>query len=247
MAEEEQKQCRWYGHWWGKLFLGLLAFFSLIVLGVVVMTAVFWWQIKHGNQPTVGLQGAGSFTASLATDKANRLDRARLETEDDPSIGRAVAPVTIVEFVDFKCPNSLAAAPIMNKVMAQYGTKVRWIVRDFPAESVFPGATKLAEVAYCANQQRRFWPMHQILYDEQNTLSDNLSDSELSQLAERTGANLDDLKTCLATTAPSQEVKADYFAGISAGVRGTPTFFVNGEKVEGVVPFASWENFLKNF
>lgn len=234
----------WYGHWWGKLLIGLIVFCSVILVVFVVITLMFWWQIKHGQTPGFGLATGSSFTASFAAPRAVQIDRSRLETTDDPSLGRSGARVTIVEFLDFKCPNCRAAAPIMDKVIADFGTKVHWIVRNFPVESTHPGATQLSELAYCADQQHHFWPMYHVLFDEQDTLPSALDDATIAHLADRSGTNAGALANCLTSDAASQKVQTDYLTGISAGVRGTPTFFVNGEKVEGVVPYAAWDTFL---
>ncbi len=235
----------WYGHWWGKILIGFIVFSSVILVVFAVITAMYWWQIKHGVKPNIGTPSPGSFTASFAPKSSVRVDRSRLETADDPSLGRAGAPVTVVEFIDFKCPNSRAAAPIMDRVIARYGAKVHLIIRDLPVESTHPGATKLSELAYCAGREQRFWPMYQTLFNEQDTLPDVLDDAALQRLAERTGANFESMKTCLASASAFQEVQTDYLAGISAGVRGTPTFFINGEKIEGAIPFEAWERYLE--
>lgn len=234
----------WYGHWWGKILIGLMVFSLVILLVFSAITLMYWWLIQHGEKPDIGTPPASSFTASLAASTVGRVDRSRLETADDPSLGRMGAPVTIVEFIDFKCPNSRAAAPIMDKVVARYGAKVHLIIRDFPVESTHPGATELSELAYCADQEHHFWSMYQVLFNEQDTLPAVLDDATLAHLADRSGTNFDTLKTCLASAAPLQEVQTDYLTGISAGARGTPTFFINGEKVEGVAPLEAWERYL---
>lgn len=247
MLEGVNEQRPWYGHWWGKILIGLMVFSLVILFVFIAITLMFWWQIKHGQKPDLGVPPAGSFSfmASFAASGAAHIDRSRLETADDPSLGRTGAPITVVEFIDLKCPNSRAAAPIMDKVIARYGAKVHLIIRDFPVESTHPGATELSELAYCADQQHRFWPMYQVLFSEQDTLSAALDDTALSRLADRSGTDFATLKTCLATAAPLQEIRADYLTGISAGVRGTPTFFINGQKVEGVIPFETWEKYLE--
>lgn len=234
----------WYGHWWGKILVGLIVFSSVVLIVFAVITLTYWRQIKRGEKPNIGALHAGSFTASFAASAPGRVDRSRLETADDPSLGRAGAPITVVEFIDFKCPNSRAAVSIMDRVIARYGQKVRLIIRDLPVESTHPGTTRLSELAYCAGQERRFWPMYRALFNEQDALPDVLDDATLKRLADQTGADFEAISACLASAAPFQEVREDYLTGISAGARGTPTFFVNGEKVEGVIPFEAWKRYL---
>jgi len=156
------------------------------------------------------------------------------------------APVTIVEFADFKCPNCRLAAPILRQVAQKYGNKVKIIFRNFPVESTHPGATRLAEIAYCADRQGRFWPMHDLLYAEQDTLIPVLPRAEVQRLAEKTDLDLKQLWSCLGSPAAAIAVNRDYSDGFGVGLRGTPTWFVNGKKVEGVVPFEVWERYLDN-
>lgn len=242
---ENRQQFHWYQTWWGITLAGAGFLVLTVILLIAGTTAKYWWQIKHGQNPLAEIKSSG-FTASGASVASAQIDRIKLEVDDSPFLGRERAPVTIVEFVDFKCPNSKAAAPIISQVASKYGAKIKIIVRNFPAESIYPGASVLSQVAYCAQKQNRFWPMQSLLYDSQDTLSAVLSLEDLQTLADRVGVNFADLKTCVSSPEAVSKVKLDYFAGIQAGVRGTPTFFINGEKVEGVVPMTAWEKLLDN-
>lgn len=248
MVAETLVERRWYQTWWGVALLAGGGFLVLAALFLAGMTARYWWQLKHGETPFVPGELSGSFTAygKLATTPGS-VDRAVLETFASPYLGQLDAPVTIVEFVDFKCPNCKAAGPIMHQVAQKFGTKVKIIVRAFPAESIHPGATELSEVAQCAHTQGKFWLMHDVLLDSQAILPEKLTPEFFAILAGRAGVDLVALQDCLARPATAGVVRADFLTGVTAGVRGTPTFFVNGEKVEGVVPFASWEKYLKQF
>lgn len=236
---------RWYARWWGLLLLVAgslcLLFFGL----VLVITVRYWWQLKHGEQPAFIQEHYSRFTQIGAKGSSKKMiDRAQLETADDPFLGRPGAPIVIVEFIDFKCPNSKIAAPIMKQVIQKYGYAVKYIVRDFPPESVRPGSTKLSELVGCASQQSRFWEMHDLLFLEQSNLPETLTDRHLEVIALQAGVDLSELKVCLADEAVVREVKQDYLDGAQFGIAGTPTFFVNGERVEGVVPFETWQSYL---
>jgi len=260
---------RWYQTWWGVVLSIFLVGVGLFVAVFIGITGHYLWEMKHGgiivflpsdssnstgknssstvSPPQLTASGFTQATASTApTAELGQVNRHTIEAGTNPILGSAAAPITIVEFFDFKCPYSKAAAPILQQVAAQYGKKVKIIVRDFPAESIHPGTTDLARVAYCAKQQGKYWPMNVMLFQDQDQLTDTLSDDEVSQLAASVGLNLPVLQTCLASPAALSAVTADYLAGAQAGVDGTPTFFVNGQKVEGVVPLSAWQGYLNN-
>ncbi len=250
MAFVLPKPTRWFQTWWGVVLLGLGTLVIFFIAIIAVMTVRFWWALKHGQTVTapVALSGTGfTDTAAAGAPDQNQVDRAAVEAGSNPILGTIAAPVTIVEFFDYKCPYSKQAAPIVQQLAADDPSKVKIIVRDFPAESIHPGTTDLARVAYCAKQQGKYWQMNQLLFAEQDTLSNPLSDSDLASLASRAGVDLTALQNCLADPAALAAVTKDYLAGIQAGVRGTPTFFVNGQKVEGVIPLSLWQGYLKNF
>ncbi|HLD61129.1 MAG TPA: DsbA family protein [Patescibacteria group bacterium] len=241
-------QLPWYRKGWGVILITFLLFLLTILLIFVVITVRYWWKIAHGQGDVLREQFASSFTSSVVGKAPTAtFDLKKLVTPDDPFLGRPGAPVVIVEFVDFKCPNCKTAAPIIREVAKQYGYTVHIILRDFPAESIHPGATRFSELAYCAQRQGRFWEMHDLLFSEQDQLGTVLSLEQLQALANLAGVDFSKLKECLAAPTTAAEVNADYIDGVTLGVRGTPTFFVNGEKVEGVVPFEGWKKYLDAF
>ena len=242
-------QLRWYESPF-KLILVSGGFFVIVIAIVMaVLVGRFWWQIKHGGAERLREQFSASFsvlpgTSSLAT-PALAIDRSKLELASAPSSGSASAPVVVVEFIDFQCPNCRAAVPIMHQLLAKYGRQVHLIIRHFPVESTHPGATRLAQVSVCAQAQGQFWSVYDWFYKHQSELADGLTPDDLATLSAST--NLDNLLlvNCLADPATLVTVNRDYADAIGWGVRGTPTFFINGERVEGVIPFAVWEGYLK--
>ncbi len=238
------KMVPWYKRWWGRVLM-IIGTVAIILAGVFVFLIVkYWWMIQHGQ----GGKLAGSFTASLSNNRkeAQTIDRKDLETPDDPWLGRDEAPVVIVEFIDFKCPNCLRAAPIMRQVVQKYSNQIKYIVRDVPVESTHPGATELSELASCAHFQGRFWLVDDLLYREQNTLPTPLNNNEITRISADTQLDEMKLRTCLASNKAKQEVQQDYLDAIRFGVQGTPTFFINGRKIEGVIPLETWDVILNS-
>ncbi len=234
---------RWRQTWWG---VALIVLSAAAIIGVVCFSIVvgyYWWQIKQGRggelarQFGVGGQGPAARAAAQT--------RRELEAQNSPYLGNANAATAIVVFVDFKCPNSQAAAPVLRGLAEKYGYKVKIIARAFPLEYVYPGALKLAEVAACAHQQGRYWEMFDALFAARESLPARLSAEQINELAERSGADGALLRQCLDAGAAKVEVNRDYAEGYKYKVQGTPTFFVNGVKVEGVITMKMWEEFFR--
>jgi protein-disulfide isomerase len=156
-----------------------------------------------------------------------------------PSRGPADASVTIVEFSDFQCPFCARAQPVVERVMKAYAGKVRLVFRDFPL-SFHSNAARAAEAGHCADEQSRFWPLHDWIFQHQN----ELGAAELSGAARELGLDGQRFDACMATHKYEQAVADNQAAGEKAGVSGTPAFFVNGELLSGAQPFEKFQELL---
>lgn len=241
-SANERKPVSWRNTWWG---------ISLIILGVFILaviflfgyfTIIYWRDIRAGKGDLI--------KQDLAVNLENRekkspsgLNAEELEILEGPGahvLGNPSASATIVEFIDLKCPNSKAAAPIIRQVAQRYGRQAKIIIRHFPVESLYPGATQAAELAHCAHLQGDFWGMHDLLFQNQERLGENITPEQIARLAEELGLDNDKLQACLAGGEAKVAVNKDYADGFRFGVAGTPTFFINGIKVAGVVPMETW-------
>jgi protein-disulfide isomerase len=160
----------------------------------------------------------------------------RLEFNNDraPTLGKADAPVTLVEFSDFQCPYCQGFAPILRRVEKEFGDKVRIVYRQYPIPSLHPNAFKAAEASLCANEQGKFWELHDVMFREQQ----QLAVSELKEKARRLGMNSKQFDGCLESGKYVEQVQNDQKEGMRAGINGTPAVFINGTFVEGgAVPF----------
>jgi protein-disulfide isomerase len=160
----------------------------------------------------------------------------RTSVADAPSLGRADAPVTIVEFSDYQCPfcrrfytTTLAA---LKKDYIDAG-KVRYVFRDYPLDQLHSHARKAAEAAHCAGEQGKYWQMHDTLFQNQATL-------DLPQLAEHArsvGVDGPTFDRCLSSGQTAARVDRGLADGAAAGVQGTPGFVIGrtatGDMVEG--------------
>ena len=165
--------------------------------------------------------------------------RINVSVDDDPSIGPEDAKVVIVEFSDYTCPYCAKFAnEVEPKILENYGDKVKFVFRDFPVHGEI--AYKGAEAADCAGEQGKYWEFHRILYEKQREWMSNTS--MLYTYAEQLGLNVTAFKACLDSGKYKSEVDKDLQDGMSYGVTGTPTFFINGKKIVGYMPY---EEFAK--
>lgn len=239
----------WYRRWWGVAVIFFGSIFAIFLILVIATTARYWWQLRNGQEPAFIQDRYSSFTTSstLQTAATKKIaDRQALETMDDPYLGRPTAPVVIVAFFDYKCPNCRLAAPILRRVAESFGYGVKIIIRDLPVETLHPGATTLAYAANCADKQERFWPMFDLLFNQQDSIGETPTDDDVRQLAQIVGVDAEKLLVCMKSDEIKKEVSQDYVDGARFGVAGTPTFFISGERVEGVVPFEAWKKYLES-
>ena len=155
---------------------------------------------------------------------------------DGPAKGPKTAKVTIVEFSDFQCPFCSKGKKVMEEVVAKYGDKVRLVFRDFPLD-FHDKAQKAAEAGQCANDQGKFWAMHDWMFDNQQTLDI----PALKGAAKTMGMDSTAFDSCLDSGKHAALVKKNTKDGQEAGVRGTPAFFVNGVFLSGALPFEKFK------
>jgi protein-disulfide isomerase len=148
-----------------------------------------------------------------------------------PERGPSVAPVTIVEFSDFECPFCARFEPVLKTVMAKYPGKVRLIYREFPLTQIHPDAEKAAEAAICAENQGRFWELHDLMFQDQGSLGvDALKDK-----AKRLNLDLPVFDQCLDSGQALEVLKSDEKTAEQLALTTTPTSFVNGRIFRGVM------------
>ena len=164
--------------------------------------------------------------------------RLQFDNAKAPTFGKPDAPVTLVEFSDFQCPFCRAAAPALRQVENKFGDKVQIVYRQFPIPSLHPNAFKAAEASLCANEQGKFWEMHDVMFEDQT----KLAVSDLKQTARKLGMDGKKFDACLDTGRYVEQVQNDQRDGQRIGVSGTPAIYINGVLVDGgSVPFSTLE------
>jgi protein-disulfide isomerase len=165
--------------------------------------------------------------------------RQKIATADSPSQGPTNAPIELVEFSDFQCPFCYRAHPTVKQVLNTYGSKVRFVYRNYPLPN-HPNARPAAEAAQCANEQGQFWAYHDRLFADQN----KLGDADLRASAVALGLDAPKFNACLDSHKYKPRVDADLQAGNEAGVNGTPAFFINGRMISGAQPYDEFKKVI---
>jgi protein-disulfide isomerase len=158
----------------------------------------------------------------------DRIDLAETVDHTDHSLGPERAPVVLVEYGDFECPNCKQAAPAVEIVLRRFDEQVRFVYRHFPLVDVHPHALVAAEAAECAGAQGKFWEMHATLFEHQN----HLDREHLLRYADELGLDMGRFTAELNDEVYRQRVLEHLESGQRSGVRGTPGFFLNGRIVD---------------
>ncbi len=167
--------------------------------------------------------------------------RYRIETKGHPARGPLNAPVTIVEFSDFQCTYCKEMAATLDRLLKEFGNKVRIIYRQYPNENNHPLAMKAAEASLCANEQGKFWEMHDLLFEDIN----DLATDDLKAKAEKIGLPKDAFHSCLEANRYKARIKKDYIEATRSGVSGTPALFINGRLFSGAWPYEELVSIIK--
>ncbi|HEX8284734.1 MAG TPA: thioredoxin domain-containing protein [Pyrinomonadaceae bacterium] len=193
---------------------------------VAVIAAVVVLSRSGGNTPSAQQSGNASNAAPV------QQTRAPQPGAPNPwEKGGATAKVTLEEFSDFQCPACGALEPGLRRVSKDYGDRVRLIFRNFPL-SGHRYAFQASRAAEAAGQQGKFWEMHDMLYDNQKEWSDAMEPRvQFDSYATRLGLDVQRFKTDMERADLTERIKADYARGLSLGVKGTPTIYLNGREL----------------
>ena len=180
----------------------------------------------------------GEYYASFDAKK-----RAKLSVKDlGAPIGDPGAAITIVEFSDFTCPFCQLLRPVLERWVKARGDRVKLHYKPFPILS-HPRAMESAEAAEFAREKGKFWPMHDLLFENHGKLADD----DLAGYAARLGLSGDELRQALAAKRFRPRIFAAQAEARAAGLQGTPTLYLNGRRHmlvlgtrEDPLAFAEW-------
>ena len=209
-----------------------------LAVGVVIGLAIAGG--ARGSDVTIEListavvQALNSPNVARAAPTPGPAPLVNVSVDDDPAWGPEDAPVVIVEFSDFQCPFcGRFHQETYPRIREVYGDRIRFVYRDMPLPQIHPDAILAAQAAECADEQGAFWNYHDLLFSNQQDLSRTALGSYATQLE----LSIEVFNQCLDTERYQQEVSSDLQAADSYGIRGTPTFFINGRPIVGAQPF----------
>lgn len=219
------------------------------VLGIALVGG-FAWRVAHfaelirtGELRPGDLAYLSRFTPSVLASAlpVDLTKAAQVTSASAPSLGVAGGKLTIVEFADFQCPFSKQSSGILRALAAQYGDRIRYEYREFPLPEIHEDALLASMAARCAHRQGKFWEYHDKLY----LSTSDLGETRLKAVAREVNLDGTAFDRCLDARETQGEVEADMVAGLEAGVRGTPTFFLNGTMIPGSIPEDALRNLIE--
>lgn len=145
----------------------------------------------------------------------------------DNQTGNPNARITLVEYGDYQCPYCALTHPLVKRLLWEHGGIIRFVFRNFPMQNVHHEAMRAALTAYAASRQNRFWEMHDLLFGNQA----RFDKSFFPILARELNLNMLQFVADFHSEAALSKVNGDFESGLHSGVNGTPSFFVNDEKI----------------
>lgn len=189
------------------------------------------------------LWGKGSAVIAQQTvpAPAQQYTRYNVEEGDNPSIGPADAPITIIEFSDYQCPYCQRwQSQVYQKLLDAYPTQVRLVYRDFPLNGIHPEAAPAAAAAKCAGEQDAYFKYHDKLF----SYKFNLGRETYLTYASELKLDINSFTECLDSGRYDAKVQANYDYAAELGLRSTPTFFINGLYLVGAQSFETFKGII---
>ncbi|MBI2676488.1 MAG: DsbA family protein [Candidatus Yanofskybacteria bacterium] len=201
----------------------------LMWVGVLILLiGAVWGMVKLSDKPSD--TGQAMVLSSVLSDDWIKGDK---ETK-----------VILIEYGDFQCPACAAYHPLVEKLIAEHGKDFQFVYRHFPLQQ-HANAKPAAYASEAAGKQGKFWEMYNLIYPRQNDWSEKKNaDDIFLEYAGSLGLNLDQFKKDRDSQEAKDKVKKDYDSGIANKVNATPTFFLNGKKIQPQ-SYEEFANFIK--
>lgn len=236
-------------HRFGKICL--ITFVSLLSAAALIFTALFvyyLWQFRFGDSSSLKNFSREfekpRFTLADASAKKrekSELDPASFVRPHDPKTGNPEADIDIIAFIDFQCPFSQESYSIFEQVIETYGSAARIVFKQLPLTTIHPEAMDAALSSACAEEQKAFWEYYRLIFENKK-----LDEAALLGYAETLKLDLPRFQNCVQTKRYQSNIEQDMLDAVELGVRGTPTYFVNRDIIEGVSSPSVWaESILK--
>lgn len=204
-------------------------FIKLLVVGALALGAFFTW--KYIFSPTVDITSQSALYDIDSTDHVK---------------GNPDAPVTLIEYTDFQCPACGVYYPVIEQLLKDMDGKIKFVVRNYPLIQIHPNALGAARAAEAAGRQGKYFEMYDVLFQKQSEWS-SASDPTVSifpSYAGNIGLNVDQYRKDVSDSSLDDKISKDRASGDDLDVTGTPTFYVNGEKIDSPKSLEDFRNVL---
>ena len=199
----------------------------------------------RSGQPTLAAQKERkqleeSVDSHLALTPVSQENLERIEKGSYPAFGNPSAPLHIVEFVDYECPYSRQVAPTLRDFMKVHAQDAYFVIRDFPLTEIHPDADHSALAAHCVfalGGREVYWNYYDRLFATQGSHGED----QLRAFALQAGLVAAKYDSCIADQVNTQNIHESLQTGVTVDVVGTPTFFINGYKIEGALDTTAFE------
>ncbi len=227
---------------WRAIVIPIMLLFLVVILGFFSLVGYYVWQIKTGKLDT-----SSQFSKAFTTlDNTSRnisssllFPASSLVTSHSPTLGRADAPIQLTMFIDFECPYSQQSYQITKALIERYGEILFVVFKHIPITTIHPLAMPAHLASTCAQEQDKFWE-----YYDQLSITKSLDEASLMRHAEKIGLNMSTFQNCLANNKYQDNIKRDILDSAKASVQGTPTYFINQDRLEGVLDISIWEKII---
>ncbi len=156
------------------------------------------------------------------------------------------AKVVLIEYSDFQCPACAAYYSVLKQVAADFKSDVAFVYRHFPLRQIHQNSELAARAAEAAGKQGKFWEMHDLLFENQKEWSGEKKAEELfKRYAVSLNLNVEQFGTDIDSQEIKDKVNNDYRSGVSFGINATPTFFLNGEKLQNPRTYEEFKSLLQ--
>jgi protein-disulfide isomerase len=159
----------------------------------------------------------------------------------EPVLGPKDAPITIIEFSEFECPYCAKVEPTVKKLLKEYEGKIKLIFKHFPLE-FHQNARYAAELSLCANEQNKFWEIHDWLFANKDKLNNF---EEIKKQAKELGLDVDVFTSCVKEKKYSHQIDKDMAVAEELGTTATPSFFINGRLLQGAQPYEKFKEIIE--
>jgi protein-disulfide isomerase len=217
----------WLKNLWGKL---VIIFLTIILIFLVAIGFYIYDSAKVAKEK-IDLKLSGQQYDAAGSDLPAQAGHYWTGTDK--------AKITIVEFGDFACPVCKQAFSTIREIGLKYKNDIKLIWRDYPVVAEY--SDLLALGGRCAGEQGLFWPMHDKLFQNQGVNTAN----QLNALANQIGADTTRFNNCMTKQKYLPQIKKDLADGQTFGNTGTPTYFINGYKIPGNIPYDTFVKIIE--